>query len=152
LGRKTKSIQKFPACGLNWDVFFNEGNNLLSATGFSNGEKVAVDSVLVNFSTKQNGIPDKIELSVKNLSNGNKLIEATVVDKNGIRCLDYNKRIYFSMNGNGKLLINYGTPTRSQIIEAANGKASIEFKPESNGKAVIEVRNQDFKGSYITIK
>jgi beta-galactosidase len=152
LGRKTKSIKKFPACGLNWDVFFNEGNNLLSATGFSNGEKVAVDSVLVNFSTKQNGIPDKIELSVKNLSNGNKLIEATVVDKNGIRCLDYNKRIYFSMNGNGKLLINYGTPTRSQIIEAANGKASIEFKPESNGKAVIEVRNQDFKGSYITIK
>lgn len=30
----------------------------------------------------------------------------------------------------------------------ANGRAAIELIPAKNGRAIIEVRNQDFKGSY----
>jgi len=152
LGRKTKSLKKFPACGLSWDMIFNEGENYLSAIGYVNGQKVTQDNLTINFSTQPNSLPTKIKLSTKKLATGNKIIEALVIDKDGKRCLDYNKKIYFSMNGNGKLLFNYGTPTRSQVIEAANGKAEIEFVPIPDGKATIEVRNQDFKGSYIIIE
>jgi beta-galactosidase len=80
------------------------------------------------------------------------LVIATAVDKNGQRCLDYNKRIYFAWDGTGQMLINYGTYTRSSVIEMANGKAQIEFRPASKGRAVIEARNQDFKGAYLVIE
>jgi hypothetical protein len=33
----------------------------------------------------------------------------------------------------------------------ANGVARIEFKPLRPWKAILETRNQDFKGSYLTI-
>jgi beta-galactosidase len=74
-----------------------------------------------------------------------------VTDKDGQRCLDYNKRIYFSKSGPGALMESYGTPTGSSVIEAANGKAQIEFKPFGIEKTTVEARNQDFKGDYITI-
>jgi len=72
-------------------------------------------------------------------------------DKNGVRVLDYEKHLYFSNNGSGELLKNYGTPTRSQVIQMANGYAAIELAPSKEGKAIIEARNQDFKGSYLVI-
>ncbi len=46
----------------------------------------------------------------------------------------------------------YGTPTGSDIIQMANGRAAIELVPEASGRAIIEARNQDFKGSYLTIE
>jgi beta-galactosidase len=33
----------------------------------------------------------------------------------------------------------------------ANGYAAIELLPSKKGKAIIEARNQDFKGSYLVI-
>ncbi len=66
------------------------------------------------------------------------------------RCLDYNERVYFSAEGNGKLVENYGTPTKSSIIEMANGKAQIEFKPIPFEKTTIEIRNQNLKGNYLS--
>jgi len=150
--RRQREATKFPACGLSWNIDFEEGDNYLIAKGFANGEQVATDSVEVYYSYKKFGKPKEIELTSKPLSNGNLLIEARIVDENGQLCLDYNKRIYFSSNGSGHLLINYGTPTRSQVIEAANGYAAIEFAPDRSGKVVIEVRNQDFKGSYYVIR
>lgn len=151
LGIKDKDIRKFPASGLTWMVNFNEGSNKLKATGYNNKFRTAFDSLTVFYTYKKAGIPNDIKLFSKKLPNGNYLITAIVEDKNGQRCLDYSKRIYFSADGSGKLLENLGTNTGSSIIEAANGKAQIEFKPERNRQAVIEVRNQDFKGSYLII-
>ncbi len=151
LGKRKRNIKNFPACGLTWDVLFKEGKNSLTAIGYNKNVQVTSDSLTINFSTHPNGTPEKISLNTKVLENGNKLIVAKAIDKNGERCLNYNKKVYFSINGHGKLLINYGTPTRSQVIEMSNGKAAIEFSPSKNGKAIIEVRNQDFKGSYITV-
>jgi beta-galactosidase len=51
----------------------------------------------------------------------------------------------------GSLLVDEGTPTRSSMIEMANGKAQIEFKPAKGFRAVIEARNQDFKGAYLIV-
>ena len=151
LGRKEKDIKKFPASGLNWQLTFNEGSNLLKAIGYNENKQVANDTLTVNYTYKKAGTPDDIKLLSNKLPNGDYLITAIVVDKDGQRCLDYSKRIYFSSDGSGKLLENLGTTIGSSIIEAANGKAQIEFKSDGNRKAVIEVRNQDFKGSYLII-
>ena len=152
LGSKNRKVGEFPACGLNWDVIFKEGPNQLIAKGFQNGEVITSDTMTVNYGYNQPGTADKIHLSSRMLANGNYLVEAFAKDKNGLRVLDYEKHLYFSRDGAGQLLKNYGTPTRSQVIQMANGYAAIELKPSDTGKAIIEARNQDFKGSYLVIE
>ncbi len=150
-GRKDKDIKKFPASGLNWQLNFNEGANSLKAVGYNNNKQTAVDTLTFDYTYKKAGTPDDIKLLSNKLPNGDYLITAIVVDKDGQRCLDYSKRIYFSSDGSGKLLENLGTTFGSSIIEAGNGKAQILFKPDSNKNAVIEAWNQDFKGAYLII-
>jgi beta-galactosidase len=147
-GKNKRDINIFPACGLNWKVSFVEGQNKLVANGYRNGLRVAIDSMAVAYTFKKNEEPNQVVLSSERMANGNFLVTALVVDKNGQRCLDYNKRIYFTAGGGGNLLINYGTSTRSSVIEVANGKAQIELRPVPLSRTVVEARNQDFKGSY----
>ncbi len=151
LGKRTRDIKKFPACGLSWGVDFLSGKNTLLAVGYHKRKSIASDSMIVQYTNRKSGEADHIELSSETLSDGTILVTATAVDLNGQRCLEYNKRVYFTSDGGGELLVNYGTPTRSSVIEMANGKAQIEFKPTHGTKAVIEARNQDFKGAYLIV-
>jgi beta-galactosidase len=152
LGKKVKDINKFPASGLTWDVNFSNGENVLEAIGFEDAKKTVSDKLEVKYSFIKNGEPETLELSSNRLINGNYLITAIAKDANGNRCLDYNERVYFSAEGNGKLIENYGTPTKSSIIEMANGKAQIEFKPIPFEKTIIEIRNQNMKGNYLVLR
>ncbi len=151
LGQKKRTVGKFPACGLNWDVLFDKGENHLMAHGLQNGKIITSDTMTVYYDYTPAGKADNIQLSYRPLPNGNYLIEALMLDENGTRVLDYEKHLYFSKDGAGTLLKNYGTPTRSQVIQMANGYAAIELAPSDEGKAIIEARNQDFKGSYLVI-
>jgi beta-galactosidase len=150
-GKRTRSLKTYPACGLSWEVKFAAGRNQLLAVGFNSGSKVTVDSLAIQYTSKKNGTADHIELSAEQTAAGTVLITAIAVDQKGQRCLDYNKRIYFASDGPGKLLVDFGTPTRSSVIEMANGKAQIEFEPVPGTKAVIEARNQEFKGATISV-
>ena len=150
-GKKKRVLGEFPACGLHWDVIFIEGANTLSAVGYTDGKKIAEDSMTVNYQYGQADKADHIDLSYKMLENGNYLVEAHMKDKDGNRVLDYEKHLYFSRDGAGSLVKDYGTPTRSQVIQMANGYAAIELEPAATGRAIIEARNQDFKGSYLII-
>jgi beta-galactosidase len=152
LEKKEKNIGDFPASGYYWDVVFYEGDNQLIALGYTGDEISTQDTLMINFRSSPAGKPVQFLLSSKNLSNGCILIEALAVDEKGNRCLDYNKRVYFDHNGPGELVKYYGTPTGSDIIEFASGRAAIEFIPKGTGTAIIEARNQDFKGSYIRIE
>lgn len=151
IGRKKKDITQFPASGLNWDIDYESGNNEIIANGFENGNLVTSDTLMVKYSYTENNKPKRFKLKSTRLSNGNHLVVAIAVDKDGRRCLDYNKRIYFSLEGKGKLIQNLGVPGKSSIIEMANGKASIEVKTVPFEKATIEARNQDFKGDYLVL-
>ncbi len=151
-GKYKKDISVFPASGLSWQVNFAKGKNIIKAIGFDNGESAAADEIEISYSTTKNGKPEKIILSSEKLASGNFLITAVMEDGNGNRCLDYNDFVFFSMDGDGKLLEDYGTPTKSSVIQMANGKAEIEFVPVPFGNAVVEARNQDFKGSYIQLQ
>lgn len=152
LGVKQKDITKFPASGLTWDINFKEGKNKLKAIGLpKEGEKVS-DDMEVNYRYVKNGSAKDLELSYKKLENGNYLITATAIDSKGLRCLDYEDRIYFQCLSGGKLIKNQGTPTGSEIIEMANGKASIEVIANAgNSDLKVTLLNQNFKGTYLTI-
>lgn len=151
LGVRQRDTQKFPVCGLQWDVRFQPGENLIIAVGQTAGGTSCSDTLTINFSTEKSGAPESIRLSAQRQPGGNYLVEALVVDGKGRRCLDYNRRIYFALNGAGRLRADYGTPTGSTVIEAANGRAAIEYLPVPGETGIIEARNQDFKGSYLKI-
>lgn len=149
-GIRKKNIAVFPASGLSWNVQFKEGENELIAIG-KDGDKSVTNKLVINYLTQKYGKPEEIVLEKKRLPNSNYLIVAKVVDSNGNICADFNERIYFSQSGSGKLLTNYGTYDKSDVIEFANGKASIQFKAVPFKKATIEARTQDFKGAWIQI-
>jgi beta-galactosidase len=151
IGKKKKDTAKFPASGLTWNVKFNEGNNTLISIGSAGNNTIAKDSIDVVYHYSQNKKPEKFNLSAERISNGNYIVTAIAIDKNGRRCIDYNERVYFSAEGKGELIENYGVPTRSSIIEMANGRAQIEFKSVPFEQAIIEIRNQNFKGDYLVI-
>jgi len=147
LGTKKRELGKLPAQGYAWEVPFAEGKNTLTARGPNS----VSDKIEVNYSYSPAKTADRIDIAASTMSNGNVLIVATAVDKNGQRVLNYEKPMYFDHNGAGELLINYGTPTRSQVIQMANGRAAIELVPTPSGSCTIEARNQDFKGSYLNL-
>ena len=151
-GRKKRDIEKFPASGLQWFTNFVKGENTIIAKGYSKGNVITSDTTKLIYHTSPAESPENIKFAAKRLKNGNYLIKAEVIDEEGRCCLDYDRYIYFSHDGKGKLLQSGGTPTTSTVIEAANGKAAIKFKPVPGEKAVIEARTQNLKGSYHVIK
>jgi beta-galactosidase len=150
-GKRTRSLKAYPACGLTWDLKFAAGRNALVAIGYNKGVRVSVDSLAVTYTNRKNGPADHIVLSSEQTPAGTTLITAVAVDQTGQRCLDYNKRIYFASDGPGKLLTDFGTSTRSSVIEMANGIARIEFESVPGARAIIEARNQEFKGATISV-
>ncbi len=150
-GTKVRDISKFPASGLNWNVSFNTGLNTIIAFGYVNGKVITSDTLSLDYHTQKPGNGERIELTSSKLKNGNVLIQAKVIDKKGDLVPGYNKRVYFDLNGSGQLMKYMGTPTGSNVIEFASGKAAIEYIPDSKKPAIIEARTQDFKGDYIKI-
>ncbi|WP_044211381.1 glycoside hydrolase family 2 TIM barrel-domain containing protein [Flammeovirga sp. OC4] len=149
-GKKKRDITSFPACGLNWDIQFEEGNNQLHCVGYNDGQEVSRDSMHVNYSFEKAGTPHELKLTSQLLQNGNYLFTVTARDKEGRRCLNYEERVYFQCLMGGDLLKNQGTPTGSESIKMANGKAEIEVIPHSTSEKIqMSVLNQNFKGSYL---
>ena len=153
LGTKTRDTKVFPASGLNWELHFTEGKNTLVATGETADSKKFIDQLEINYRFTKNGKATGLKLAYKKLENGNYLITAIAEDAKGLRCLDYEDRVYFQCLSGGETIKNLGTPTGSESIEMANGKASIEVRKSDTHKPLeVMVLNQNFKGTYITIK
>lgn len=151
-GVNVRDIKKFPACGLNWEVLFDEGENTLLAHGWTNGEKMSLDSTRLNYSYEKSGKPEGLYLSYELLKNGNYLVTATARDIELRRCLDYEKRVYFQCMEGGDLLSDFGTATSSPAVNLANGRAAIEVIPDDRAdKIIMTVLNQDFKGTFLEI-
>lgn len=151
LGVRTRDIAKFPASGLVWDINFEEGNNeLIAIAETPNGE--VRDTLEVKYRHTKNGTAKALALSSSKLKNDRFLITATAMDSAGLRCLDYEDKVYFQCLGGGKTLKNQGTPTGSEVIAMANGQASIEIIPDDTDIPItVMVLNQNFKGTYLTI-
>ncbi len=153
LGTKVRDENNFPACGLNWDVAFLEGNNELLAIGLDKEGNEVKDLLNIKYSYERAGAPAEIALTCKEMKNGNYLVSAIARDENGRRCLDYEERVYFQCLSGGTVIRNQGTPIGSESIRMANGKASIEVKADNYAEFLkMSVLNQDFKGTYLEVK
>ncbi|HVX40294.1 MAG TPA: glycoside hydrolase family 2 TIM barrel-domain containing protein [Gemmatimonadaceae bacterium] len=149
-GERTRDRTSFPAQGLRWDVLFADGANHLEAR--CAGEDAPMrDTLTVHYTHAQAGKADHIAMRSRLLSSGHVLVEATIVDAKGQRVLSASDRVYFGLNGDGRLLADLGTPTGSSIIEAANGRAAIEVEVPRGGHATIIARTQDINGSRLTV-
>jgi beta-galactosidase len=153
IGEKKRDIKQFPACGLTWEVNFVDGKNTFVAVGTSNDGKKVSDTLHVNYRFTKNEAAVGLKLSSEKLKNGNYLITATAVDKNNLRCLDYEDRVYFQCVSGGETMRNQGTPTGSECIRMANGKAAIEVVPNTTSESIeMTILNQNFKGEYLKFK
>lgn len=153
LGVKTRDIKAYPACGLTWEVKFIEGKNNFVALGINNDGTKVSDKIDVNYRFTKNGPAEGLKLSAEKMENGNYLITAIAVDKNKLRCLDYEDRVYFQCLSGGQTMKNQGTPTGSESIKMANGKASIEVIPNAIGDTIeMNILNQNFKGEFLKFK
>ena len=151
LGRNARDPQSFPAGGLVWMVPFADGPNELSVEGFINGEPVASDTLQVTYVVGGHGKFQDLKLAQKDLTDGRVMIMAEAVDADGHRVLDFSDRAYFStLGGDGRLIENYGTPTKSSVIEMANGYAAIEFE-RGEQATIVEFKAQNIKGRLIEI-
>ena len=150
-GRRTRQLGSIPAAGLSWQVPFAEGSNEVIAAGIKEGRIVANDTIVIQYHFHRNEPADHLTVSGESFADGTMLVRAAAVDKNGRLCIDYQKRVYFSVDGGGRLVEYEGTPTGSSVIEMANGRAEVRFHPDPERRSVIEVRNQDFKGVYLIV-
>ncbi|MEO6177540.1 MAG: glycoside hydrolase family 2 TIM barrel-domain containing protein [Flavobacterium circumlabens] len=152
LGEKQRNIASYPACGLTWDVTFKKGENALIAIGKNKDGKTVSDTLKVNHRFTKNESAVSLQLSSEKLKNGNYLVTAIAIDNNNLRCLDYEESVYFQCLKGGKTMKNQGTPTGSESIRMANGKASIEVIPDGLHIPIeMTVLNQNFKGEYLRI-
>lgn len=153
LGTKKRNTLEFPAAGLNWTLNFKDGENTLVSVGKTSDGKEYKDELKINYRYTKNQKAKGLKLEYKELDNGNYLVSATAVDSKGLRALDYENRVYFQCLSGGETMKSLGTPTGSETIEMANGKASIEVKRKSKDEPLkMMVLNQSFKGTYLTIK
>ena len=128
-GRKKRNSQDFPAAGLHWDVLLQEGNNQIEAIGY-NGKLRLSDKIEQEYQTQSWSTPAEIRLTQTPVDSNTVLVQAELVDKNGVRCLDAKDFIEFGSTDPKALLQNQGTARGSRRIQAANGLASICIKRE----------------------
>lgn len=126
-GRKKRNSQDFPAAGLHWNVVLNEGDNSIEAIAYD-GKMRLRDAIHQAYQTAVWGEPSEILLTQIALTADTVLIQAELVDNNGVRCLDACNFIEFECTDKHALIQNQGTAHGSRLIQAANGLASIRVK------------------------
>ncbi len=141
-GRRQRHIDDYPAQGFHWNLSFRKGTNTLKAVA-GNLE----DEIVFEYQTETWRKPAGIVLTQ---TGGNK-IEAQLCDSQGIRCLDATDWITFSIAGDGELLINQGTATGSQRIQAANGRAAIQLK-NITGDCVVSAKSPGLPSAFLYVK
>lgn len=148
-GKKKRNSQDFPAAGLRWNVALQEGTNTLKAVG-TNKKAQFTDEITQEYQTAQWGKEAQLRLTQQSLSNDTVLIQAQLLDKEGVRCLDSRLFIEFGVLGEGRLIQNQGTSIGSRKVEAYNGRACI--KAVIKGQSIISAKSGNLPTCFITVQ
>ena len=124
-GKRTRDIQNFPAAGLRWQIPFAAGENKLRVVATTATGATITDELTFTYQTRPWSKPAKLALRTVEQSEGKTTIEATLVDANGVLCLDARNLVRFSLAGDGNLIDNRGTSTGSRAVQLCNGRARI---------------------------
>ena len=150
-GKKQRNSQDYPAAGFHWNVKFTEGSNKIEAIGQKGNQRLH-DQIRQDYQTKKWREATQIRLSQNILYSDTILIQAEVLDKEGIRCLDASHVIEFSSTAQNALVQNQGTARGSRRIQAANGLASIYVHQQEHAFAVqAQTKGEEIKPALITI-
>ncbi len=147
-GRRERVSTNFPAAGLRWEVPLNIGTNTLRAVGTAGGE-VVTDEISIQYQTAVWGSPATLMLQEISRGNGVVTIEAHVLDKAGVPCLDAANTVRFGLTGDGRLLDNLGTSTGSRVVQLYNGRAQISLR--LSGPAVASVTGAGLKTGFLNL-
>lgn len=149
LGVKKKNSQDFPAAGLRWESLFQEGTNTVKAVGIKGKQRIE-DEISFRYETRSWGKENKLNVTVSNIDDNHIWINAELLDKEGVRCLDSKEYIYFEAVGDGELIKNQGTSTGSSKVQAYNGFAKIKLNKKS-GRSVIAVKSEGLETVFVTV-
>ena len=137
-GIRKRDSQDFPAAGLRWMVEYEEGENQIEVVARS-GQITIRDSITQVYQTATWGTPSQIHLETLSNDGDTFTIQATLLDENGILCLDAMDYIHFSMIGDGHLMADLGTSDGASTLQSYNGRAIIRLK-RTGKKAVVAVK------------
>ncbi len=154
LGIKKRNSQDFPASGLRWESSLLEGKNSLKAIGKKKEGKSTVtvtDEVAFDYQTQKWG--KEAQVSVRKIEETLDYVwvEAVLIDKNSIRCLDSKNYIYFGLTGDGQMIQNQGTSSGSRTLQAYNGRAKIKIM-KNGGNSVLSVKSPGLKTVFLSIQ
>ena len=118
----------FPARGLVWFVPLQLGENEIRAVA------VTAEGQVVEHAITQTLVPNGEMEAVRMqgwceqvIFEGETAVLATIqlISQDGVPVLTDERILDFELQGDGKLLINQGTPSGSRVVETANGRATI---------------------------
>ncbi|WP_262247866.1 glycoside hydrolase family 2 protein [Parapedobacter soli] len=148
-GVRKRNSQDFPAAGLRWNVNFNEGINTLTVSAWKDGVRVQ-DSLVQQYQTDVWGEPSKLLLQTVTRVDETVTVLAELVDSNGVRCLDADDYVRFSLAGPGHLLDHLGTSDGSNKVQLYNGRAMITVATGSQ-PCVVAVACENVQPAFLTI-
>lgn len=148
-GIRKRNSQDFPAAGLHWRVKFQKGKNVLKAV--SRGKAVVEDEISFEYQTEKWEKPTRLEVSSSMVTDGVAEVEAYLVDKNGVKCLDADDFVYFGLTGDGELIQNQGTSIGSRKVQAQNGRVRIRVRL-NGGVSCVSVKVEGIPTAFLQVK
>lgn len=149
-GIKKRDSKDFPAAGLRWMVKLREGNNQIKAVA-KNGKEQLIDQIEQVYQTQRWDKPAKLRLEEIAREGEIITVQAQVLDRDNVPCLDAKNWIYFGATGDGELIIDQGTSAGSRKVQAYNGRALIRLHLPA-GKTVVSGRLDELKSTLLTIE
>lgn len=148
-GVRKRNSQDFPAAGLHWYLKFQKGKNVLKAV--SHGKAVVEDEISFEYQTEKWEKPVRFEVTSSKVADGIAKVEAYLVDRNGVKCLDADDFVYFGLTGDGALIQNQGTSIGSRKVQAQNGRARIRVRL-NGGVSYVSVKAEGVATAFLQIK
>jgi beta-galactosidase len=149
-GKRERKSQDFPAAGLRWMVRFREGDNELRAVA-RQGDSEVVDKITFKYQTAKWDKPARLVLETSKIEGDVAVVEARLLDKKGVRCLDARNLVRFGLAGDGRLLDNLGTNRGSRQLELYNGRAQISVAL-GGGESTISVSSKGVTTAFLALR
>ena len=139
VGTKHRDSQDFPCAGLRWMVNFQPGKNHLRVVATPAHGKPLSDEIDFVYQNAPWSKPEKFILRETSRTTSTVTLLATLVDAQGLLCLDAKNTVRFSLAGSGALIDNQGTSTASRVVQLYNGRAEISVRI-THGSAELGVQ------------
>ena len=149
-GTRRRESRDFPAAGLRWLLPFEPGENHLRVAARKSGAEVA-DEIRFQYETRKWGKPEALVLEETGRAGGIVTVQARLLDRDGVCCLDARHVVRFRVAGDGDLIQNLGTTSGARQLELYNGRAVARVRL-ARGECVLSVSAERVGTALLTIR